>query len=639
MFGELIFINQKMYRSILIGLLVGILSSCNFTKGKTIDSNSNSIEDAHNAYFQMDHATAYSIYTNVWTDTTQNVENRNDAGQFVAKMDWLFYKNPTKALKTIDLIEKLNHEPTKLFTLKARILGNQSDFAKAILAAQKAIDVSVSQIERYHGKFSYCQHVFNKIKQDNWVIKNNAELENAYAIITDMATVESGDVDVANLFLGYSLLLNKGENAFKGWMSYYRLTNIDQVHPSLVNSMPQFKESFLQYKQDTMSKDNVIRMVKGLAESGFYEYAFLVKTIHPELNLNDDKELNQFFHYHNFLQKIDKHTTDFYLKIVEGTDDRDIYKDSLIKEAIELWDSLVWETKKPPFSKELFEKEINKRFKAIFNLMSANGYFGLHMGHVVLDDRRVITQYSESADFRYISIDHMISNGYSGWFWDGQAETGGWANDDESFLQVRSAYTSGPIRTWQKLADSLGVVKIEKRIKEATISDDSLAINDPHTFLPGLSARIDYYQSKKLLDSLKNSGIQGDDLRLNFINSLEEIVRGASIYAHEGRHAIDKKMNYSRKSEKLEYTAKLSEVYFSEKPMWSFNAIMSRNIGDNTSHGQANLKVIEGLVNWMGQNKENLSTVDANRPLLPQIDKLTDMQLKKAIRSLDPLAN
>ena len=128
MFEQLIFINQKMYRSILMALLAGTLSSCDFAKGKTIDSNSNSIEDAHNAYFQMDHATAYSIYTNVWNDTTQTVEDRNDAGQFVAKMDWLFYKNATEALKTIDLIEKLDYEPTKLFTLKARILADQSGF-------------------------------------------------------------------------------------------------------------------------------------------------------------------------------------------------------------------------------------------------------------------------------------------------------------------------------------------------------------------------------------------------------------------------------------------------------------------------------------------------------------------------------
>ena len=296
------------------------------------------------------------------------------------------------------------------------------------------------------------------------------------------------------------------------------------------------------------------------------------------------------------------------------------------------------DSEKPKFSKEIFEKELKKRFKAILNLMSANGYFGLHMGHIVLDDRKVITQYNESADFRFISLDHMVSNGYSGWFWDGLAETGGWANDDESFLQIRSAYTSGPIRAWQQLTDSLAVSNIEKRIEELKFSDDSLAIDNPYNFLPGLSARIDYIQTKELLDSLIDAGVETSELRLTFINLFEKIQQGASIYAHEGRHAIDKKNRYSKKSNDLEYTAKLSEVYFSVKPLLSFNAIMSRNIGDNSSHGQANLKVVKGLVEWMEKNKENLSKIDAKRPMLPQIDKLTNAQLKEAIRSLDPLA-
>ena len=628
-----------MYKSILLGLLFAVLYSCNSVLGNDINPESTSIQDGHNAYFQMDHKTAYSIYTNIWNDANQTVEVRNEAGQFIAKMDWLFYKNTAKALKTIDLVEKLHQEPARLFALKARILADQSMYAKAILASQKAIDLSKSMTESYHTNLAYCQHVFSKIKQDHWDIRDTTELENAYVTIRDLATVETGDVDVANLFLGYSLLLNRGEDAFKGWMSYYRLTSIDQVHPSLIKAMPQFKEAFLNYKHETMTRDSLLKVIKGLAESGFYEYAMLVKALHPELKPEEDAEINQIVHYYDFLQKIGGHTTDFYLRIIEGIDDKDDYRNNILKEANILWDQLVWEAKKPTFSKTLFEKELTKRFKAVVKMMSANGYFGLHMGHIILDDRKVITQYNESADFRYISIDHMVSNGYSAWFWDGQAQTGGWANDDESFLQVRSAYTSGPVRAWQQLTDSLAVSKIEKSIKELRVSDDSLALNNPHTFLPGLSARISYYQSKQLLDSLIAAGIEANELRLTFINLIERIEQGASIYAHEGRHAIDKKNNYSKRSNRLEYTAKLSEVYFSEKPMLSFDAIMSRNIGDDTSHGASNLKVIEGLVAWMEKNKASLSMLDAKRPLLPQIDKLTDAQLKKAIRSLDPLAN
>lgn len=626
-----------MYKSILLVLLISILYSCNSVLGNDKNLDSTSIEDGHNAYFQMDHETAYSIYTNVWNDDSQTVEDRNEAGQIIAKMDWLFYKNTPKALKTIDSVEELHHEPARLFVLKARILASQSKFDKAILASQKAIDLSKSQTESYHSQLSYCQHVFSKIKEDDWVIRDSTELERAYAAIHNLAKVETGDVDVANLFLGYSLLHKKGEDAFKGWMSYYRLIHIAQVHSSLIKDMPQFKEAFFNYSQETMTRDVAISVIKGLAESGFYEYAILVKTLHPELNFNEEADLNQIFHYYDFLQNISAHTTDFYSRIVDGTEDKDDYINNMLNEASVLWNQLIWDRKKPTFSKDLFEKELTKRFKAILNLMSANGYFGLHMGHIILDDRKLITQYNESANFRYVSIDHMISNGYSGWFWDGQAQTGGWANDDESFLQIRSAYTSGPVRAWQKLTDSLAVSKIKKNIEELRASDDSLALNNPYTFLPGLSARINYNQSKQLLDSLIASGIDTSELRLTFINLIEKIKQGASIYAHEGRHAIDKKNGYSKKSSELEYTAKLSEVYFSERPLLSFDAIMSRNIGDDTSHGQSNLKVIKGLVMWMEENKGNLPMLDTNRPMLPQIDRLTDAQLKKAIRSMDPL--
>ena len=78
-------------------------------------------------------------------------------------MDWLFYKNTDKALKTIALVEKLNHERAILFILKARILADQSDFDGAILASQKAIELSKSETESYHVRLSYCLNVFHKI--------------------------------------------------------------------------------------------------------------------------------------------------------------------------------------------------------------------------------------------------------------------------------------------------------------------------------------------------------------------------------------------------------------------------------------------------------------------------------------------
>ena len=260
------------------------------------------------------------------------------------------------------------------------------------------------------------------------------------------------------------------------------------------------------------------------------------------------------------------------------------------------------------------------------------------MGHIVLDDERLISQYEESAMFRYISIDHMVSNGYTGWFWDGAAETGGWATNDGAFLQVRSAYSAGPVAAWLTVTDEVEIEKMQKQITKLTMADDSIAMKNPHAYMPGLGLRNSYNERKALLDKLKAEGLEGADLRLTYISEMERIVQGYSIYAHEGRHAIDKKNGYSKSSKELEYTAKLSEIYFSEMPFLAFRAIMNRNIGDASSHGQANLRLIKDLVSWMDEHQPEIEGFDADRPTLPQADKMTDEQLREAMKSLDPMA-
>ena len=69
------------------------------------------------------------------------------------------------------------------------------------------------------------------------------------------------------------------------------------------------------------------------------------------------------------------------------------YKEQFYEQGKILWNKLSWNKKRPLFSKDGFKKEINSRFKAITAFINANGYYGLHMGHIVLDDKKVIKQY------------------------------------------------------------------------------------------------------------------------------------------------------------------------------------------------------------------------------------------------------
>nr|MBC8384845.1 hypothetical protein [Candidatus Cloacimonadota bacterium] len=56
-------------------------------------------------------------------------------------------------------------------------------------------------------------------------------------------------------------------------------------------------------------------------------------------------------------------------------------------------------------------------------------------------------------------------------------------------------------------------------------------------------------------------------------------------------------------------------------------------------HGMANKKLLGLILKWMEQNKEKINGFDKTRPTLPQIDLLTNNQLKEIIESLEPFLN
>ncbi len=112
----------------------------------------------------------------------------------------------------------------------------------------------------------------------------------------------------------------------------------------------------------------------------------------------------------------------------------------------------------------------------------------------------------------------------------------------------------------------------------------------------------------------------------------------SSIFAHEGRHAIDAQFEKIGDGAALEYRAKLSEIAFASVPRLAFGGIINENIGNATPHGQANLKLMKGLVSYMDAHRREIPRLDPARPLLGQLDLLSDDQLRAAARSLDPMA-
>jgi hypothetical protein len=123
---------------------------------------------------------------------------------------------------------------------------------------------------------------------------------------------------------------------------------------------------------------------------------------------------------------------------------------------------------------------------------------------------------------------------------------------------------------------------------------------------------------------------------------VERIDLESSIIAHEGRHAIEASslFNFMRPSSKKEFLAKLSEVAFSSFPKLAIGGgILSNSIGDDSAHGIANERIMKGIVRWMNENRKSIEGLNSNLPLLPQMDLLSDEQLRAAFQSMDYLAN
>ena len=260
------------------------------------------------------------------------------------------------------------------------------------------------------------------------------------------------------------------------------------------------------------------------------------------------------------------------------------------------------------------------------------------MGHRVVDEKRVADQYGRRAEIRFMALDAIVSNGYETWMWDGQGAHGGWGGVG-LVVQVRPAYAEGGPWRWQEMTDPERRAKALANLAKETERDRERAAKDPYAYLPGLSQRLLEQGLLKFLDEEKARGLSGGALRSAFVAATDRAVIESSIFAHEGRHAIDSQFFEDVKDRaEREYRAKLSEIAFAPAPRLAFGGILTDGIGNPTPHGQANLKLMKGLVAWMDAHRAVIAGLDAGAPLLPQLDKLTDEQLREAARSLDPLA-
>jgi len=177
-------------------------------------------------------------------------------------------------------------------------------------------------------------------------------------------------------------------------------------------------------------------------------------------------------------------------------------------------------------------------------------------------------------------------------------------------------------------------------IQEKSIRDDSIASSNPYEILEGLSERMKYQCYSEILDSLRLLNNDENELKILFLSYTNKVLYDGMVFNHEGRHLLDSYVDYPENTvmfspEEREFRADLSGIVFSGNPKLIIGEGILRF--EDPAHQGANRRIIKGLVDWMALNKNFIHGLDASRPLLPQLDLLTNEQLIQAIRSFDPL--
>lgn len=458
-----------------------------------------------------------------------------------------------------------------------------------------------------------------------------------------------GDQETSINLLDTAILLGDGPLAYQTWLTHFQLLQADPGYGALVEAKKLLADSLPNWNLNNNDPALASRIISGLGESFLLNSATVFASISPE-GIKVDPQINKILLTADYARKVRKLCDAYYQTCAVGKEDVPGFYISLLEATVDLVNSRDGaepfqvdmekiKSQGKPVIEAYFEelkKILRKDYHLLFTAGSTAGYYDLHMGYIIEEDRRTINQHGKSAEITLVNLDPMVSNGFQSWAWNYYSQHGGWATKEE-IIRVAPAYSSSPFRTWKSITDPEYLKDYQDKIDRDSLEDVARAKADPYAYLPGTSAKMYLQTWRGLKKRLEEQGYSGDDLRLKFVSEARDAVLESSIFAHEGRHVIDKQSGITSSPE-LEFRAKLSEIYFTRLPRRALQgAIFTPNIGDKTGHGQANLRVIKGIVAWMENNKDKIAEFDSSLPAIIQLDKLDDEQLKAAAISMDPL--
>lgn len=573
------------------------------------------------------------VAVNAFAEAARDTDayRRAAAERMLGVVEWRFYDDLARARAHFGAALATGRDTAATLAELARLAIGEGRYRQAFAFANAArrsagdeytYRLAILQLGRAVSEAALAARVDGDVPTD---VPDASEAALAVDQLSVLVRDAPGRADESHLLLLAGLVAGDGAATARGVHSYY-LVNVGG--PGMRSDVPaatlQLERLLPTYRGDA-SEDERRRLATLFTRARLIDAAALVA---PR---GDD-----VIAYEAFCRRMARDADSYYRRTLLGQSRPDELTRAYIHETHDLWPHLSWRGSPPPYFPAGSDRELARRFGALFQLGVTGGYYDMHLGHVVGVERRTVTQYGHSAAVNMLVIDGMVTNGLQSWAWDDAGAHGGWQRGD-TIVQVRPVFVEHAVGLWLSAAP-------EARESEArsiaidSVMDWRVAARDSIAYLPGVAARLRRDGRDALLDSLQRASVSDSVMADTFVRVVSRLFRESSIVAHEGRHAIDDQLGRNFSPEEREFRAKLSEVAFSDRPKLVMSSIIHPNIGDATPHGRANARVMLGLLRWMHAHAREIRDLDVTRPLLPQLPLLTDDQLRGAFRSMDPLA-
>jgi len=589
---------------------------------------------AKDLYDQGEIAKAKAAFSAVLQDNAQSAKDRAGAARGLARIDWLIGGNADAATTQLQQALSIGADQCDTRIYLARVLRESGRPSEAVAAAS---DLSTC-IERPDRDDLLTERARASLELN--------DLVGAERSLGQISRVGALAPPVNALKLETALLQGRATGALQAWRDYFWLNSSDA--PPAFSKEP-VRAIFLSGASATSSPSAQCRLLNLLTRAGFDDAAesFTARRA-LDRRAGNDPNCRKAATYLGFRKQL----TDYLLvqnrKMALMSVDDKAGMQKIADAMGEFLTGLVQQT-----ANKLKEVEPMPKgdgpvgfVSDTFNLGSTfgftSGYPSVHLGHVIENDTRQVSQYGKTAQLNFRIYDQMIANGFQSWLWDGEMQTGGWGSSGQ-IIQIRTPYALSTIR-WTAIAtDPATRRKAEQDAREKSAKDASLlaqaqASGHKVTYLPGLADRLKIQSIDQIRASLGR--VPQGALAERFAELEDKLTTGHSIWKHEGRHALDgkylKDRNFSQAD--LEYRAKLAEILLGEYPRMAFGSINDDLVNSDTSHGIANTRIMSSYAHWIQAHSKEVKGYDPSEPALTQLDKLTDAQLRSVAAGLADFA-